>query len=172
MFVDFRAKPVDACYAMKLGDNRVDPSELSEEELDRLQPILDFAEHNKLSSLRGPDGSEYPLPAPIFEVLIKVVRGLRHGKAILVLPEDESFTTQAAANYLGMSRQFFVGLLESGKIKFHRVGSHRRVYFKDLREYAAMRDKERRATLSGLFQTMQQSGHYDVDLSEVTDNAE
>jgi excisionase family DNA binding protein len=97
---------------------------------------------------------------------------MRHGKAMFVLPEDETFTTQAAANYLGMSRQFFVSLLESGKIKFHRVGSHRRVYFKDLKEYAKTRDEERRSTLSSLFKEMQEDGHYDIELSEITDNAE
>ena len=128
---------------MKLCDNRVDPSDLSSEELDQLQAILEFAEENKHPYFRGLNGTEHRLPEPIFDVLVKIIYGMRRGKAMLILPEDETFTTQAAADYLGMSRQFFVTLLESGKIPFHRVGSHRRVNFKDLREYARTRDKQR-----------------------------
>lgn len=157
---------------MKPSENRVDPSELSEEELDQLQRILDFAGQNRRPILKGSDGAEYPLPEPVFEVLVQIIHGMRHGKAMLIVPEDATFTTQAAANYLGMSRQFFVTLLEAGKIKFHRVGSHRRVYFRDLKEYARVRDKERRATLSKLFQGMQDDGQYDVELSEVAENAD
>jgi excisionase family DNA binding protein len=157
---------------MKASENRVDPSELSDKEMDQLQPILDFAERNRKAFLKGSDGSEYPLPEPIFDILVRIASGMRHGQAMLIMPEDETFTTQAAANYLGMSRQFFVTLLESGKIPFHRVGAHRRVYFKDLRAYANNRDKDRRAGLSQLFKKLQDEYGYDVELSEVTDNAE
>lgn len=61
-------------------------------------------------------------------------------------PVEDTFTTQAAANFLGMSRQYFVTLLEAGQIPFHRVGTHRRVYFKDLRQYSQKRDAEQRTT--------------------------
>lgn len=157
---------------MKLSENRIDPSELSDEELDQLQPILDFAEQNQHPVLKASDGTEYLIPEPIFHVLVKIISSIRHGKAMLVLPEDETFTTQAAANYLGMSRQFFVTLLESNQIPFHRVGAHRRVYFKDLITYAKSRDKERRSGLSRLFKKLQEDGDYDVSVSEVSENAE
>ncbi|MBI4025158.1 MAG: helix-turn-helix domain-containing protein [Verrucomicrobia bacterium] len=79
-----------------------------------------------------------------------------------MMPEDETFTTQAAANFLGMSRQFFVTLLESGQIPFHRVGTHRRVSFKDLRDYAQKRNAERRAGLNRLFNEVKKAGLYDA----------
>lgn len=149
---------------MKLSENRVDPSQLSNEELDQLQPILDLAQEEKRPCLmKGSDGREYPIPEPIFEVLVEIVRGMRQGKAIFLFPADETFTTQAAANFLGMSRQYFVTLIESGKIPFHRVGSHRRVYFKDLRDYAKARDKERRSGLSQLFKKLHSEGKYDTE---------
>ena len=62
-----------------------------------------------------------------------------------------------------MSRQYLVKLLEGGEIPFHRVGSHRRVTFKDLRTYEKRRDADRRKSLGGLFSKLQQEGYYDTD---------
>ena len=155
---------------MKTTENRVDPSQLSEQEMDQLQLILDLAEQNKRPSLIGPDGKEIPLPEAIFGVMVTVIQGMRQGKAMLLLPEDETFTTQAAANFLGMSRQHLVTVLESGAIPFHRVGAHRRIYFKDLRDYTKIRDKERRAGLSRLFNKLREEGQYDTEI--VTENAQ
>ncbi len=154
---------------MNASESRVDPSQLSEKELDQLQPILDLAEQNKQPHLVGPNGDKIPLPDPIFRALVSIIRDMRQGKAILLFPEDETFTTQAAANVLGMSRQYFVTLIESGQIPFHRVGSHRRVYFKDLRDYMKTRDKERRAGLSRLFKKLHEEGQYDTEFIDGED---
>jgi len=75
-----------------------------------------------------------------------------------MLPEDEAFTTQAAADYLGMSRPFLIGLLEKGEIPFHYVGSHRRVLFRDLTNYENNRDVARREGMGQLFQKVQEAG--------------
>ena len=64
---------------------------------------------------------------------------------------------------LGMSRQHFVNLLEQGQLPFHRVGAHRRVYFKDLREYTQKRDTERRAGLNRLFKKLRDEKQYDTN---------
>ena len=113
--------------------------------------------------LKSKDGMEIRLPAAVSVVLVKVLEEMRNGRAMALLPEDETFTTQAAANFLGMSRQHFVTLLESGQIPFHRVGSHRRVTFKDLRDYAKARDTERRTRLGGLFKKVKDAGLYEAD---------
>lgn len=146
---------------MKLTDNRIDSSLLTDQERASLQELLNFAQREEHPCLKGADGTEIPLPKAIFDLLVKVVEDMRNGRAIVLLPEDETFTTQAAANFLGMSRQFFVTLLESGQMPFHRVGSHRRVTFKDLREYAQKRDTERRQALNRLFKEVQDAGLYD-----------
>jgi excisionase family DNA binding protein len=79
-----------------------------------------------------------------------------------LVPEEETFTTQAAANFLGMSRQYLVTLLENGQIPFHRVGSHRRVTFKDLLAYQKTRDAARRQTMRSLFNTVEAADLYDA----------
>ena len=147
---------------MKLTENRVDASLLTEAERAVLQSLLELGQRDPRPCLKGADGTEIPLPGPIFETLMRVVQDMRHGKAIVLVPQDEAFTTQAAANYLGMSRQYFVTLLESGRLPFHRVGSHRRVYFKDLRDYEQQRDTERRTGLKRLFDEVNQAGLYDA----------
>ena len=136
---------------MNLTENRVDASLLSEEERAMLQPLLDMAAHDKHPCFKTEGGGEVRIPKPIFQILVKAIQEIRLGKAVVLMPEDETFTTQAAADFLGMSRQFFVTLLEAGQIPYYRVGSHRRVQFRDLREYAAKRDTERREGLNRLF---------------------
>jgi excisionase family DNA binding protein len=110
-----------------------------------------------------PEGRGWHVAGADLPALVKVIQDMRSGRAIVLLPEDETFTTQAAANFLGMSRQHFVGLRESGKIPFHRVGSHRRVTLKDLPAYAAARDAERRERLGRLFRKVKDTGLYDAD---------
>jgi excisionase family DNA binding protein len=140
-------------------ENRLDASLLNPGELDQLANLVNRGR----PALVDGNGSRMELPQPIFELLVHVVQQMQQGRAVVMLPEDETFTTQAAANFLGMSRQHFVGLLESGKIPHHRVGSHRRVYFKDLRDYQRQRDTERRAGMDGLFRKVKEAGVYSAD---------
>jgi excisionase family DNA binding protein len=49
-----------------------------------------------------------------------------------------------------VSRPFLISLLETGKIGFHKVGSHRRIRACDLLEFRAQRDAERSAALKEL----------------------
>ena len=106
-------------------------------------------------------GNRLDLPKPIFQQLLRVLKIMKEGRAVVMLPEDEAFTSQAAADYLGMSRQHLVNLLEAGEIEFHRVGSHRRVYFKDLLDYERKRDTERRKVLDKAFDQVDEAGLYE-----------
>jgi excisionase family DNA binding protein len=148
---------------MKRINHRVDGSLLTDAERGDLKLLLDLMQKDAHPRLKGADGTEIPIPQPIFEVLARVAQDMRHGRAVVLIPEDEAFTTQAAANYLGMSRQYLVKLLEEHQLPFHRVGSHRRVTFKDLRDYESKRYAERHAGVNRLFARLQGEGHYDTD---------
>ena len=145
---------------MKMTENRLDASLLTEKERALLPQLIAMTQHGR-PCLKGKDGTEILLPQAIFQLLVKILVDMRNGRAVVLLPEDETLTTQAAANYLGMSRQYFVTLLESGEIPFHRVGSHRRVTFKDLRDYAKKRDASRRTRLGSLFKKIKNAGLYE-----------
>jgi len=139
------------------ADNRLDPSELDRETLDQLVAAFSQPDHVTILDAKG---RRTELPEPLYRHLIRIVTMMREGRAVIMLPEDESFTTQAAANFLGMSRQFFVDLLEKGEIPHHRVGAHRRVYFKDLLFYQGLRDKTRREILDELGRKVIDAGLY------------
>lgn len=145
-------------WMMKFAQSRLDPSLLSPQELDRLAEMV-FEEERP--ALVGREGVRIDLPDPIFHLLVRTVRAMQEGKCIFLLPEDETFTTQAAASYLGMSRQFLVNLLDRGMIAHHRVGTHRKVYFKDLLLYQRQRDQQRHRDLDQLFEKVEAAGVYD-----------
>lgn len=50
-------------------------------------------------------------------------------------PNDRLMTTQEAANVLQVSRPFVVKLMESGRLPYQRIGTHRRVRMVDLVRY-------------------------------------
>ena len=147
--------------AMNTTHVRFDPSLLSKKDRADLPRLVEFAEAHGRPCLRSADGQEMRLPPAMYEVLVHVAREMSQGRAIVLMPEDEDFTTQAAADFLGMSRQYLVRLLDEKKLPSHKVGTHRRVRLKDLRAYAAVRNKDRRAILDGLFDEAKAAGLYD-----------
>lgn len=145
---------------MTAQENRLDPSELEPQELDRLMSLIGREEH---PGLIGEEGVRVDLPEPILHVLVSLIRQMREGRAVVFLPEDETFTTQAAATYLGVSRQHLVDLMDKGEIPHHRVGTHRRVRLRDLMVYQKARDVDRRKALGGLFKKLKDEGYYESD---------
>ena len=145
---------------MNTQENRLDPSQLDSAELDRLMSVIGRDER---PALVGREGVRIDLPEPIFHVLVNLIRQMQEGRAVVLMPEDETFTTQAAATFLGVSRQHLVDLMDRGEIPHHRVGSHRRVTLKDLMVFQKARDVERRKALGGLFKKLKQEGYYESD---------
>lgn len=138
--------------------NRLDPSLIPEAALAELAKA--FSKSGQVT-LVDEAGNRTPIPEEISRHFARIVRMMNERKAIVLVPEDETFTTQAAANYLGMSRQYLVDLLERNQIPHHKVGTHRRVTFKDLLAYEKTRDQTRRGTLDKLAAEVDAAGHYD-----------
>jgi excisionase family DNA binding protein len=112
-------------------------------------------------SLVGPDGHQVPIPEPVHDLLLLILKNLQAGRAISIVPEHQQLTTQRAAKILGVSRPFLVKLVESGDIRFHMVGSHRRVYLRDLLDYKRRRDAARHEALNDMARTEMEAGTYD-----------
>jgi excisionase family DNA binding protein len=139
-------------------DLRIQPSDVSPDILRQVEALV----HDRRRALLvGPTGERLELPEALNDLLLFVVDAMRRQQAVFLMPEDEAFTTQGAARFLGMSRPYLLRLLDAGKIPFHRVGTHRRVLLRDVRAYQAVRDGERRARLDDLSRTVSEAGVYD-----------
>lgn len=145
---------------MKLSD-RLDPSLLDAEDRALIEQLSALVQDEERPALVGREGVRIDLPDPVFHLLVKMVRAIKAGDSIVLMPEKETLTTQAAANFLGVSRPFFVQLLDNGEINHHLVGTHRRVYLRDLLDYMKRRDSIRREAMDQLFDKVQSAGVYD-----------
>jgi excisionase family DNA binding protein len=108
-------------------------------------------------SLRGSNGEadELILPGHVLQILLDVLAEMSRGNAISLMPTHQELSTQEAAALLNVSRPFLVGLLEKQGIPFRKVGSHRRVYLKDVLEYKERIDQQRSQALDQLAEISQ-----------------
>jgi excisionase family DNA binding protein len=133
-----------------------DVSPKEQKEINEIYSKLREAE----AKLMGPDGKSEILPNNLYSFLLRVLADLRAGNAVTILQSSHELTTIEASKILGMSRQFLVQLLEKGEIPFHKVGTHRRLYVRDVIAYKARRDTSRRKTLDALAKREFAKGDY------------
>ncbi len=112
-------------------------------------------------ALVGADGERLELPNAVFRLLKDIARNMQLGRAIVLVPENQQLTTQRAADLLGVSRPHLIRLLEAAGLPYHKVGSHRRIYLKDLVAYRKRRDAARKAALDRIAKEAFESGLYD-----------
>jgi excisionase family DNA binding protein len=112
--------------------------------------------------ITGEDGQseDIILPGHIMAMLLKISTEMSQGKAISLIPINAELTTQEAANMMNVSRPYLVKLLEQKTIPFHKVGTHRRIYLKDLLAYMEENDEARSQTLDELAALSQELGLY------------
>lgn len=90
------------------------------------------------------------IPAPAAELLVRLLSEMAQGHAVTLIPIDAELTTQKAADLLGVSRPFIVKEIEAGHLPARKVGTHRRILFKDLMAYKHRTDAERQKSLDEL----------------------
>lgn len=128
--------------------------------------IVSALDHSKAINIAlVEDGVERIDGAPLLKLPPKVLRlfadllgSLAQGKGVAIMPKELDITTQEAAMFLNVSRPYFVGLLETGKIPFHKVGTHRRVRFEDVVRYKEERQKMSEEALQKLADQAQELG--------------
>lgn len=143
----------------------LDPSTFDDADRDNLvRAAQAFARHSGTpSQIQIVDHGEETVlvPRQVAELMSEILSQLSAGRIVAAFPVHAELTTQQAADLLNVSRPHLVQLLEEGRIRFHRVGTHRRIVFRDLMSYKNERDAESRASLDELTQLSQELGEYD-----------
>ena len=83
-------------------------------------------------------------------------------QTFVLYPESSELTTKQAAELLGVSRPFLIGILESGAIPHRKIGRHRRVLMKDVLAYKKTMQVNGRAALDELVKASEDAGGYDL----------
>ncbi len=121
--------------------------------------------YEKIRSFRaklvGPDGEARALPASIYSFFLRLLADLEDGKSISIIQSNAELTTVQASHMLGVSRQFLIDLLKRGDIEHHMVGTHRRVYVRDLLAYKTKRDAKRKKEFAELVRAEVADGIFD-----------
>jgi excisionase family DNA binding protein len=95
-------------------------------------------------------GDQVELPQEAYRVLRQVIEAMRHNLAATVVPQSLTLTTQQAADLLGVSRPTVIKLLNEGRIRFDRTGTHRRILLHGLLAYRAQRRRDQYAMLEAM----------------------
>jgi len=113
------------------------------------------------AKLVGANGKTEILPNNVYSFLCRLLGDLKAGNSVTILQSKAELTTVEAAKLLGMSRHFLVNLLSHGDLPFHMIGTHRRIYARDVLAYKSKRDSSRRKTLDDLSRAEYEDGIYD-----------
>jgi excisionase family DNA binding protein len=87
------------------------------------------------------------LPASAVKLLLRILEEMARGNAVTLVPLHAELTTQEAADMLNISRPTLIQLLKEEKIKFRRIGTHRRIPFESLMDYKRKARAERQAAI-------------------------
>ena len=108
--------------------------------------------------VEGDDNEVLVVPRAGAAMLAQVMSTLEGGQGVAVVPSDAQLTTQQAADMINVSRPYLIGLLESGQIEYTKVGRHRRIPFRALREYKLRADYRARAAADEMSRLGQELG--------------
>lgn len=130
---------------------QVVPPQLSKKDIEMASVaqrcIMKALDHSRAASITlTTDQGEHPtveLPPAALKLIGQLLGAMSEGRAITLLPAKREVTTVEAANFLNVSRPFVIKEIEENRLPHRMVGTHRRIAFEDLVEYARrMREKQ------------------------------
>lgn len=103
-------------------------------------------------------GESISIPVTAFRLLNGILTEMAKGNAVTLIPVHAELTTQQAADLLNVSRPFLIEQLEKAVIPYRKVGTHRRILFKDLLQYKQTMNHNRLDALDELSAIDQELG--------------
>src|SRR6516165_3238413 len=138
-----------------------DDTQIAQESSRRLTRFLAAKGRKPLRVRIAPDDEPeetIAIPLSAFRLLNDILTEMAKGNAVTLIPVNAELTTQQAADLLNVSRPFLVEQLEKGVIPYRKVGTHRRILYKDLMDYKATMDRNRLKALDELAAQAQDLG--------------
>lgn len=124
---------------------------LAEESSRALSPYVQDTESQAIRVIEdGSASGPITIPTVAFRLLVDILSYMARGNAVTIIPVHAELTTQEAADLLNVSRPFLVKMLDSGQIPYRKVGTRRRVLYKDIIDYKRKIDAKRLETLEEL----------------------
>lgn len=124
----------------------------------RLASRLPTARVLRLEVDDGATREEVVIPLVAAKLLQHILTEMARGNTVTLIPVHAELTTQEAADLLNVSRPHLVKLLDGGDIPSRKVGTHRRVLFRDLMEYKQKTAAARLKALEELAELDQELG--------------
>jgi excisionase family DNA binding protein len=134
--------------------DRLVPPPLNDSETEMVKTaermIMACLDHSRAATItiESDDGSSpsVQVPPQILRVLGQTLGLMARHQPIMLVPEKQELSTVEAANFLNVSRPFVIKEIGAGRLVHRMVGTHRRIRFADLMDYAkAMRAKQQEA---------------------------
>ena len=110
--------------------------------------------------LSGTDESVRSLPPEVREIIVETLRKVADGQAVAGIPLQTELTPVQAAEFLGVSKQFFLNLLDSGRIVSRKVDGKPLILLQDVLEYKQERKRRRFEAVDELVKDSQRQGLY------------
>lgn len=141
-----------------ITESTLGPHSISATEMDVL---LRLASGEARAYIHDASGSQVDFPENLISVLATVVKAMHQDDELLLLSRHRVMTTQEAADFVGVSRQYMVRLMDSGVIPCDRTGKHRRARLSNVVAYQQVRAATRKAAMDSMTDMMVEAGVYD-----------
>jgi hypothetical protein len=106
------------------------------------------------------DESVRSLPPELQEIIVDTLRMVAEGQAVAGIPLQTELTPSQAAEFLGISESFLLGLFDAGKIVSRKVNGKPLALLQDVLEYKQERKRCRLETVDELVRDSQRQGLY------------
>jgi excisionase family DNA binding protein len=109
--------------------------ELAPEAAERLSQLVGKDLRIRVVGSVGNRSAVVRLPGVSVRMLVRVLTELAAGRQATMVGTDAHLTTGQAAQLLGLSPPTVIKLVNQGHLRYHRIGTHRRVRFLDVMVY-------------------------------------
>lgn len=124
--------------------------------------IMKALDHSRAAAitLTTTDGEQptIELPPAALKLIGQLLGAMSEGRPVTLMPAKQEFSTVEAANFLNVSRPFVVKEIEEGRLPHRKVGTHRRVAFDDLLNYAREMRKRQEHALERMTENARELG--------------